>query len=772
MTTSKHFLAAAIVTACVATSSIAWGQEAPAPAPAPVVKSIDVQFVGPATVSTERILNNMRTKVGRPYSMGVAEEDVRNLYQTTKVANIRIYGDPTPDGVKVIVVVQSKVKVKEVKIEGATQVSASKLRKKITTKPGNELTEADVEADRQQILTTYQEKGYKDTAVKTEIKTDEKANTSTVTFVITEAGRTFISHILFEGNTVFTTRQLRKVIKTRAHYIFSFLDKTGRLEKDQITSDAEALRDFYQNHGYVDVKIGDAVVSREGDKTAVDVTFPIQEGEQYHVGTVTIGGTKLFTAAEIGAALGLHEGSVYSPAGVQADVKKIQDIYGARGYIDAQVVPVMTPMANRQIGLTYRVDEGKKSYVERVIISGNTRTKDKVIRRELAVGPGDLYNSVYAEASKQRLQNLNYFERVDVFASDTMIPGKKDMNVVVTEKKTGSLNFGAGYSTTDGVIGFVELTQSNFDITNWPNFTGGGERFRTRLQIGSERKDITVSLTEPYFLDYQLTVGGEAFYREADYLSSVYDQRNYGFDLFTRKAITQNLSWRLDYRLEEIDIYKVADGVSQTILNDQGNHLKSQISPSLVYDTRDSVFLTRQGTRAEFAPFVAGGPLGGNDNIYGANLSVTHYISLPWDTILTLAGEAASVDNWSGSDHVPIFDRLYLGGSSNLRGFKFRDVGPKDENGDPIGGQSLARFTAEYTYPVVDRVRGAFFYDTGYVNSASYDFSVSNISSDVGIGIRLDLPIGPIRLDYGIPIQQGDAPSKSGHFNFNIGYQF
>ena len=768
MRTSKHILAAAIVTACVATAPIAWGQEVKAP----IVKSIDVQFAGPATVSKERILNNMRTKVGRPYSVGVAEEDVRNLYQTAKVFNIRIYGDPQPDGVKVIVVVQSKTTVKEVNIEGASQISAKSLRKKISTKPGSELTEADVEADRQKILTAYQEKGYKDTEVKTEVKTDEKTNQSVVTYVIAESGKTVIRHVLFEGNTVFSARELRKVVKTRAHSLFSFLDKSGRLEKELIAADTEALRDFYQNHGYVDVKIGEPTVSRENDKPDVDVTFPIVEGQQYHVGKVAVGETKLFTAAEIAAALRLHEGSVYSPAAVQTDVKRIQDIYGSRGYVDAQVVPVMTPLGNRQIGLAYRIDEGAQSYIERVTITGNTRTKDKVIRRELPLGPGDLYNSVYADAAKERLKNLNYFERVDVFPSDTMIPGKKDMNVVVTEKRTGSLNFGAGYSTIDSVLGFVELTQSNFDITNWPNFTGGGERFRARIQYGSQRKDFVVSLTEPYFLDYNLTVGGELFYRDANYLSTVYNQRNYGFDLFTRKAINQDLSWRLDYRLEDITLYDVSSGASQTIKDDEGSHLKSMISPSLVYDTRDSVFLTRKGTRAEFAPYVAGGPLGGNENIYGANLQVSHYISLPWDTILTLVGEVATVNDWSNSDHVPIFDRLYLGGSNNLRGFKFRDVGPKDENKDPIGGQSLARATAEYTYPIIDRVRGAFFYDTGFVNSAAYSFGGSNIASDVGIGLRLDLPIGPIRLDYGYPVEQGDATSKSGHFNFNIGYQF
>lgn len=772
MRTSKHFLTA-VATACVATSSVAWGQEPIVQGP--IVKSIDVQFAGPATVSKERILNNMRTKVGKPYSVGIAEEDVRNLYQTAKVFNVRLFYEKQPgaeDGIKVIVVVQSKASVQEVNIEGATQISAKSLRKKITLKKGAELSEADVEADRQKILAAYQEKGYKDTQVKTSIKTDEKTNQSTVTFTITEAGKTIIRRVKFEGNTVFSNKELRKVIKTRRHTLFSFLDKSGKIDTDVISADVDALRAWYQNHGYEDVKIGDPTVTRTEGKPNVDITFPIVEGPQYHVGQVTIGGARLFTAEELAAPLRQKQGVVYSPAGVQRDVKKIQDIYGSKGYVDAQVTPVTAPMPGHQMSLTYRIEEGSQSYVERVNISGNTRTKDKVIRREMALGPGDIYNSVYAEASKQRLQNLNYFERVDVFPSDTMVSNKKDVNVVVSEKRTGSLNFGAGYSTVDSVLGFVELSQSNFDITNWPNFTGGGQRFRSRVQIGAERKDFVVSLTEPYFLDYQLAVGGELFYREADYLSSVYNQRNYGFNLFTRKAITETLSWRVDYRLENIDLYNMDSSVSSIIRADEGSHVKSQVTPSLVYDTRDSVFLTRRGTRAELSTYVAGGPLGGNDNIYGGDLQVNHYIPLPFDTILTLSGEAASVNSWSDSKHVPIFDRLYLGGSNNLRGFKFRDVGPKDSNNDPIGGNSLARFTAEYTYPVVDRVRGAFFYDTGFVNPDAGDFSPSNVASDVGVGVRLDLPIGPIRLDYGYPVSKGDSTSHGGHFNFNIGYQF
>jgi outer membrane protein insertion porin family len=772
MSTSKHFLSAvAIATVCIVASPVSWSQEPQAQAP--IVKSIDVQFAGPAAVSKEVILNNMRTKVGKPYSVGIAEEDVRNLYKTAKVFNVRFFYDKLPDGgLKVIVVVQTKATVEEVAIEGATQIKTRSLLKKLTVKKGSELSEADVEADRQKILTTYREKGYKDTDVKTSVKTDEKTSKASVTFTVIEAGKTVVRSVQFEGNTVFPTKQLRKVVKTRRHYIFSFIDKSGHVDTDTISADIDALRAFYQNHGYEDVKIGEPTITRQEGNAKVTVTFPIVEGAQYHVGSVTIGGARLFSATELSVPLQQKEGTVYSPAAVQGDVKAIQSIYGAKGYIDTDVTPVVSPAGGYRMNLTFRIEEGSQSYVQGVNISGNTRTKDKVIRRELLLGPGELYNSVAAEASKQRLQNLNYFDRVDVFPSDTMAAGRKDMNVVVSEKKTGSLNFGAGYSTVDSVLGFVELSQSNFDITNWPNFTGGGERFRARAQVGSERKDFTVSLTEPYFLDYQLAVGGELFWREADYLSSVYNQRNYGFNIFTRKAITDRLSWRVDYRLEEIDLYDMDSDASDIIKRDDGGHLKSQITPSLVYDTRDSVFLTRRGTRAELSAYVAGGPLGGNDDIYGGDLTAAHYISLPWDTILTLSGEMASVNYFSGSDHVPVFDRLYLGGSNNLRGFKFRDVGPKDDNGDPIGGQSLARVTAEYTYPIIDRVRGAFFYDAGYVNADAGSFSPDNVASDAGIGIRLDLPIGPIRIDYGYPITHGDSTNHAGHFNFNIGYQF
>ncbi len=770
MRPSNH-LFAAVATVCVATlpfSPSVLAQNATAP----VVKSIEVQYAGPATVSKERILANMRTAVGRPYSDTTVEEDIRNLYGTGNISNVRIFGEPLSEGVKVIVVVQTKATIQDIRLEGVTQFKTKAVRKQIATKVGDQLTESNLEADRQKILDYYQDHGFKDTTVQYHISSDEKTNKAIVTFTVAESGKTIVRHIKFEGNTVFKTRELRKTIKTSTRNLLSFITKAGKLQNDQLADDVASLREFYQNHGYLDVQVGDPQIERVDNRADVDLVFPIKEGIQYHTGKIAVTGTQLLTADDISKSLKMKPGTVYSPKGLADDVKAIQDIYGARGYIDVQVVPETTPAGKGLEDVNYRIEEGAESYVQRVNISGNTRTQDKVIRRELAVAPGEIYNTVRVDASKERLKNLNYFERVDVYPSDTMIPGKKDLNVIVQEKRTGSLNFGAGFSSIDSLLGFVELTQSNFDITNWPNFTGGGQRFRARIQYGTERKDFVISLTEPYFLDYQLAVGGELFFHDADFLSTVYNQRNYGFDLYTRKAINQFMSWRLDYRLEDITIYDVDKDASDIIQSEAGDKLKSQISPSLVYDTRDSVFLTRKGTRAELTTYLAGGPLGGDVKIYGLHLEASHYILLPWDTILTLNGEVATVDTWAGGNEVPIFDRLYLGGSNNLRGFKFRDVGPQDENGEPIGGNTLARLTAEYTFPVVDRVRGAVFYDTGFVNSGAYDFGFSNVASDVGIGVRLDLPIGPVRIDYGIPIQRDNGNGHGGQFNFNIGYQF
>lgn len=736
----------------------------------PIVRSIDVQYTGPATISRERILAQMRTKIGLPYSDTVAENDIRALYNTGQVQNVRIFGQPEGDGVKVIVAVQTRTMLNEIQIDGATRISPKKLRKNLGVKLNTPLREEDLEKGREKIIETYQAHGFNDVEVTFRVEAiDAIRGTSRAVYTVNEGIKGSVSTVRFEGNTHFSDRVLRKQMKTRQKTLFSFVDKSGRLDETQLQDDLQKVREFYQNHGYIDVAVRD-VTKQRTSSGALQIVIAIDEGPQYHVGKLTFVGYKATTEQKLRAVVKMKEGSVYSAKAIKDDAKALADAYGSGGYVDLTIVPETSQAHDRLIDITYKIDEGQRSYVERISISGNTRTKDKVIRREVLIAPGDIFNTVRVETSKKRLENLGYFSKVDTFPVDTEVEGRKYLDIQVEEKRTGSLNFGAGFSTVDSLIGFIELTQGNFDITNWPSLTGGGQKFRIRLQGGTERKDVELALTEPWFMDRPISVGLTTYYHEANYLSSIYDQRNYGFSLDVRKGIRPFLYGSLSYRLESIDTFNVSLTASPELVAETGPSTKSVFSANLTWDRRDNPFLTRSGERITYTWWVAGP--GGTEQIYGFDVEASKYWRLPWDTILLINAEVAGVDRWGDQTKlVKIYDRLFLGGSNNLRGFDFRDVGPKDPNGEPLGGQSMARATIEWTFPIVEKARGALFYDTGFVNTNPWDYNFNNVASDIGFGLRLDLPIGPLRVDYGIPLQQA-GNHGSGKFNFNVGYQF
>jgi len=733
------------------------------------IASVEVQYTGPETISRERILAQIRTKVGQIYSDSIVEQDIRALYATGQIQNVRIFGEPIGEEVKVIVAVQTRAVVNEIEIDGATRMSAKSLRKMIKLKVNAPLNEDALGTARQDILDAYRAKGFNDIDVQYRIDANEARGTSRVVFTISEGAKGAISRITFEGNSAFSDRVLRKKMKTKGKTIISFLDKSGRLDEAQFQQDLDAVREWYQDRGFIDIEIKDIRRERAGGRMMM--VIPVVEGTKYRVGKITVKGTKVTTPDKVRLLLKLKEGDLYSPKAIREDAKKIADGYGSGGYVDLVVQPQGTPAGPARIDITYTIEEGNRAFVQRINIVGNTRTKDKVIRREVLIAPGDIYSTTRVETTKKRLDNLGYFSRVETYPDDTGVAGRKDLVVEVEEKRTGSLNFGAGFSTIDSVVGFVELTQGNFDLMNWPNFTGGGQKFRLRLQGGSRRKDFILALTEPYFLDRPLSLGGSLFFSEANFLSSVYDQRNYGFSITARKPITRFLSASLEYRLEEIDIFNVSPDASLQIKSQAGAQTKSQVTTSWIFDTRDNPFISRKGQRIVFTPYVAGGFLGGDTQTYGFDLEASQYFHLPYDLILLLNGRIAGVDSWGNGLGVPIYDRLFLGGTNDLRGFNFRDVGPKDINGEPLGGRSLARATVELTFPVIEKVRAAVFYDTGFVNAGAFDYSLNNVASDVGLGLRLDLPVGPLRLDYGFPIQKA-GNSGGGKFNFNVGYQF
>lgn len=743
-----------------------------AQAPGPIVRDIVVEYVGPPSISKGRVIDNLATRIGEPYSERAAEADIRALYATGGVANVRIFAEPYGDGVRVTVLLQGRPTIEEIIIEGAEQLPLRRVRREVSVKVGDVLTEEKLEADRQKILTLYENKNFAEVDVQYRIEEIAGTNQVRVFFQITEGPRLIVRRINFFGNDSVRNRDILKVMKTRPWNLLSFFNKSGRLVPAQMEEDRIAIRTLFQNRGFADAEVTDVqTVPLEG--RGVELSITIVEGIQYRVNSVKLEGVNIVPPDEIMVRLKMVAGSLFTPKGMGDDLKALRDFYGMRGYVDMLAIPEVLPAGTGAVDITYRIDEGVQSYVNLINIQGNSRTKDRVIRRELAVKPGDIFDTTLVNVSRQRLENLNYFGRVEMSPSDTIVPGRKDLNVIVEEKRTGSFNFGAGFSTIDSLVGFAELQQSNFDLFNWPSFVGGGQRFRIRGQYGLERKDFILSLTEPWFLGYRLSVGVEAYYREANYLSDVYDQTNYGVALQARKQLWRSLSGRLEYRIEGIRIFNVDDqNAGQVIQDSAGNYTKSAVSGSLVWDTRDSLFLTRRGEVIEFTGFISGGGLGGDVQDYGISLESAKYILLPFDIIFMVKGEIAVVDSWGGSDDVPIFDRLYLGGSNNLRGFDYREVGPVDEFENPIGGSSLGYTTFEITIPVVPRVRVAVFADFGFVNPSAFDFSTSNMNGDIGVGLRLDLPIGPIRIDYGYPIIYESFNGPPGKFNFNIGYQF
>jgi|688.fasta_scaffold35128_6 outer membrane protein insertion porin family len=749
----------------------------PAPPAGPVVRSIVVQYVGPETISRQRVTANLKTKVGDPYSERSAEDDVKSLFATGDVANVRIFAEPQADGVRVIILVQGRAVVTEILVEGATEVSPNRLRKELSYKVGDRLSEEQVEKSRQKMVEVYQDRNFSGVDITTKIDVNDRTGDSRVIYTVNEGGKQIVRRIDFVGNDSVLSKDLRKAMKTKTKNLLSVINKSGRLVPSQLQEDRDAIRFTYQNRGFADAQVTDVQIVPLDDQS-VELVFTINEGRQYSVNQLRLDGVNVTSPDELKARLTMSDGSLYTPDGLGADIKTLQEFYGTQGYIDSSIIPEISPAGAGMVNVTYRINEGAQSFINLVNIQGNTRTQDHVIRRELAVVPGDVYDTTLVDVSRQRLDNLNYFSQVQTIPTDTMIPGRKDLNVIVEEKRTGSFNFGAGFSTIDSLVGFAELQQTNFDLFGWPNFVGGGQRLRIRGQYGIERADAVISFTEPWFLGQQLSLGVEAFYREASFLSPYYDQSNYGGAIQLRKPFGEFIAANVEYKIEGIDIFDVTTNIPQiagggpnNLPSQKGYYFRNALNAGLTFDNRDNLFLTRKGTYVNFTGFLASITGQQDEDVYGISLEGSQHVSLPWDLIFLARGQLATVDTVGGSGNVPIFDRLFLGGANNLRGFQFREVGPNN-NGVYYGGNTLGYGTLELTAPIITRVRGAFFVDAGYVNVNSWDFNGNNYNANYGFGVRLDLPIGPIRIDYGIPIVSDSYNGSQGQIQFNIGYQF
>lgn len=735
------------------------------------ITSIQITYKGAKNVDEARIRNMMSVKVGQVFSPEKLDDDIRSLIDSGLIDDVSISGEPRGAGLALIVQVQTRPALSGVGFDGNSIVSDKKLAKETDLKPGTPLSDAAIFKARQKVEKYYQGYGYPDASVSHSIQPTDRQGYADLVFFVEEGDKNIVRKIRFEGNNAFDSQTLRSKMKTKEKGIFSFLTKSGKIDHAQLSEDEELVLDHYRDNGYLRATSSgfQRVPAKNG---RIDLVMPINEGIQYTVNRVAFGKMSVFTSEELSPSITLTTGDSFSSKKIREDIQTIRSYYGSRGYADAAVNPDVQDAGPGKVNVTYLIHEGSRYKVGRVTIEGNNKTQDKVIRRESPLKPGNNFNTVDLETTRKRLQNLNYFNEVIVEGVPSTQKGYRDMNILVDEKKTGSISFGLGFSSIDSLVGYINLEETNFDITNPWAFRGGGQRFGINVRAGAERRDLRISLVEPWFLGQRLELGGDLFYRDQLYLSDKYDQRNIGASLFMRKPLGKHSYVRGEYRIEKINV-DVDDSVPAASKFNQfdGDFLRSSLGANFVFDNRDSLILARSGHKLDIGVNAAGSFLGGDTDTYTFSIEGSKHWNLWWDSILTMRGSLTAVES---SGETPIFDRQFLGGAHNLRGFEFRDVGPRDAaTGDVFGGNTAAYITAEITFPIVETVRGALFYDTGFVNEDNFDFSPGDLYSDAGFGLRLNLPFGPLALDYAIPMSCPDeAADQGGQFNFYLNYQF
>jgi len=738
------------------------------------VTAIEVR--GNKSISSNIIISKMKTRIGSTLSENVISDDLKRLYLLGYFSDINIDTEPYKDGVKLIIEVTEKLIIESISISGITRYRhlKEKIQDTIKSKKGQYLDYPTLREDTEAIKELYGKKGFIDTDVKYEVKTDEKTNKAKVKFRINEGHRVSIKFISFVGNKTFSYKRLMKIIKTRPAWLFG----AGILRDEVLEEDMERLRSFYRREGFPDVKV-DYTVDFGTYRRAVFVTITIDEGKRYFVGSIKIKGNRVFSDDEIMQKLeSCLPGKVYNEEAKQRDVMRIQGMYFDKGYIFAKVRDVSAiDEETGKVNITYNIIENEVAYVRRINIRGNVKTKDVVIRRELRIKPGDRFDGEKLRRSKERLHNLGFFEEISYDTEPTDEPNKRDLVVEVKEAKTGSFSFGGGYSTAEEFVGFIEIEQKNFDWRNFPYFTGAGQDLRVRAEMGTITNLFDLSFTEPWLFDYPVSFGFDVYKTEQDRESDVgygYDQKKKGGRLRLGREFSEYLRGNVIYRIDMIDLTDVTPNATADLKTEEGKNTISSVAFGLTRDTRDSVFEPTRGYVLAETFEVAGGAFGGDKDFMKLIARGSKYFPLPLKAVLEFRLRVGIADAYGDSEKIPIYERFFAGGANSIRGYNERKVGPIDTvSEDPLGGEALLVGNVEYLYPLSDFLKAAAFYDIGNVWQKVGHIGRGEFKSSVGLGLRIKTPIGPIKLDYGYPLSvEAGEEDKEGKFHFSISHGF
>jgi outer membrane protein insertion porin family len=740
-----------------------------------MVTAIEVK--GNKSISSNTILSKMKTRQGSPYLDNIISDDLKRLYILGYFSDIKINTEPYKEGLKVIILVEERPLIDKVTLSGTkiSQDETKKVKDTIKTKEGQYLDYPALSDDVEAIKKMYEKKGYSSAEVEYKHEVDPATNKAKIEFKISQGKRQAIKTIYVEGNINFTDARILKIMKTKRAWLFN----GGVLKEEVLTEDMERIKAFYHKAGFIDVAVSNETKSDPLAKF-IYITVKIEEGKKYLVGSLAIRGNKDISETDIISKIKIcTPGKIFSHEALKEDISKVQGLYFDHGYILAQVDSTTSLNSDTgRIDVVLNINENQVVYVDKIKIRGNIKTKDVVIRRELRIKPGERFDGEKLRRSKERLQNLGYFEEISYDTEDTGSPTAKDLVVDVKEAKTGAFSFGGGYSSVDQVVGFVEVEQKNFDWKNWPYFTGAGQDLKLRASAGSLSNGLELSYTEPWLWDYPISFGFDLYSRTHKRDSDVgygYDEKVTGGDIRLGKELSEYWKTDLTYRYDQIKITNITEDASSELKDEYGTNVISSVDYGLTYDSRDNIFTPSRGDVFSNSIMIAGGPLAGDKDFWKYSGRGEHYIPLFKESVLEFAGRVSIADTYSDTQKIPIYERFFAGGAYTVRGYRERKIGPVDpSSGDPLGGNSMMIGNVEYTYPLVSFLRLAAFYDVGNVWAKTNDIGSGGFKSGTGVGFRLKTPIGPIMLDYGIPLNKetGESKKGGGRFHFSMSHGF
>ncbi len=717
-----------------------------------------ILIAGNQRIEDEAIKQVIKSESGDVFDQAKLREDLTAIYKMGYFKDVRIEAEETPQGQNVVFTVEEKPTVSKVVISGAGAIDEDDILAAITTREYGILQRAAIKADVEKILLLYRDEGYYNAEVKYQVEPIE-ANRVIVKFQIDEHDKLYVRKITFSGNQQFSDGDLKDEIKTSEKGFFSWLTESGILVQQNLEVDVDILAAFYHNQGFMDARVGSPVITH--DKEGIYIDIPVIEGERFKVGKVEVTGEGVEPDERLLNIIALGKEEYFNREVLAKDLETVTDFYTAQGYAFTEVMPeIRKDDATRIVDVAYEVRKGELVDFGRINISGNTRTRDKVIRRELLVVEEERYNKIKLERSVANLRRLDYFEDVGFDTSKGESADQMNLDVKVKEKSTRFISVGGGFSSADEVFLMAQIAERNL--------FGRGQILQFQGQFGTISNRFSLVFTEPWLFDIPLTFSVEAYnwFRAFD----EYDKESFGGKISGSYPVWDYTRLYLAYGYDSSDVSEVSPFASIVIKEQEGTIVTSLIGTTLRRDSRDHTFLTTKGSDNSVTANYAGGVLGGDSGFFKIVANSSWYFPLFWKFIGFLHGKGGYITDVDDGI-VPIYEKFYLGGINSLRAFDSGDVSPRDPvTGDKIGGDKMVLFNAELLFPILEDmgVRGVLFFDLGNSYLDEEDITWDSLKKDVGVGLRWYSPMGPIRVEWGYNLDPLPGENES-NFQFSMG---